>query len=280
MIYTNYHSHTHHSDGKYAPEDYIQKAIQLGLKAYGFSDHAPVNFENRWSIRPNKHQEYINDVLAVKEKYSDQIDVYLSMEVDYIPGIIEPNDDFIKSLNLDYVLGSVHFVDFYDDGMPFSVDGLHNKYLVGLEQLFDNNSQRVVERYFELKREMVQKTKPHIVGHTDKIRLRSEDGNLFSEESQWYKDAIRHTLEVYKQEGTIVEINTRAIYRKRQIYPYPSKWVMQQLHELSIPIQINSDCHHPKDIISEFDQTAELLKTIGFKSLRVLLNGKWQDIGL
>lgn len=280
MIYTNYHSHTFHSDGKYGPEDYIQKAIDLGLKAYGFSDHAPVDFENTWSIKSSEYKNYLSDIQLIKDKYSNQIDVYLSMEVDYIPGVITPTNDFIKSLKLDYTVGSVHYVGFYDDGRPFAVDGLHTKFLKGLEEIYDNNVQEVVTQYFALQREMVTLAKPDVVGHCDKIRLRSEDGNLFSEEANWYKDAVRATLETFKSAEVIVEINTRAIYKKKQAYPYPNKWILEQMKELDIPIQVNSDCHHPREIALEFDETAALLRSIGFDAVRVLLDDQWKDVAL
>jgi hypothetical protein len=42
---------------------------------------------------------------------------------------------------------------------------------------------------------------------------------------------------------------------------------------------MNSDSHHPDEIDSGFADTAALLRQIGYRSVRVLLNGNWQDRG-
>jgi histidinol-phosphatase (PHP family) len=48
------------------------------------------------------------------------------------------------------------------------------------------------------------------------------------------------------------------------------------LKEFGIPICLNSDAHHPKEIIGEYKNTAVLLKHLGFKELMVLKNNSWQ----
>jgi histidinol-phosphatase (PHP family) len=40
---------------------------------------------------------------------------------------------------------------------------------------------------------------------------------------------------------------------------------------------LNSDAHHPDEIESGFPYAAGLLQEIGYKSLRILLDGRWQD---
>ena len=42
MQLANHHAHSHFSDGIKGPEVYLKRAIEEGLKVYGFSDHAPI----------------------------------------------------------------------------------------------------------------------------------------------------------------------------------------------------------------------------------------------
>jgi histidinol-phosphatase (PHP family) len=58
---------------------------------------------------------------------------------------------------------------------------------------------------------------------------------------------------------------------------YPGKWVLERAFDYKIPVILSSDAHHPEEIDTGFSFAAGLLKDIGYKSLRVLLHGKWQD---
>lgn len=84
MLKRNYHTHTSrcgHAVGK--DEEYVQAAVKAGLEVLGFSDHAayPAPFP---SERMNIEQvdDYCQSVLALKEKYRDQITIHLGMEVE------------------------------------------------------------------------------------------------------------------------------------------------------------------------------------------------------
>ena len=84
MIKTNWHTHTSrcgHAVG--TDEEYVLAAIQAGLKTLGFSDHAPYR-EPFPPERMNYEQleDYKSSVLSLKEKYKDQIDIHLGMELE------------------------------------------------------------------------------------------------------------------------------------------------------------------------------------------------------
>ena len=54
--------------------------------------------------------------------------------------------------------------------------------------------------------------------------------------------------------------------------------ILKQIKALNIPVIINSDSHHPTEITTQYAETAEKLLEMGFKILRVLINGQWQDL--
>jgi hypothetical protein len=43
---------------------------------------------------------------------------------------------------------------------------------------------------------------------------------------------------------------------------------------------LNSDGHHPNEIVGEFETAAEILNTVGYKSCMILADGQWQEVGL
>lgn len=280
MGFTNFHGHTHYCDGKGRAEEYAEAAIAQRMPAYGYSSHAAIPYEVAWPMKESDAEKYVAEVRKAKEQYADQIQIYLGLEVDYIPGVAGPGHERIRKLGLDYTVGSVHFVDFFPNGHPWEIDGKHVLFLEGLQQIFDGDIQKAIERYYALIRQMVVEDPPDIVGHLDKIKMQSEEGDLFSEEAAWYRDAVEETLQVIQKKGLITEVNTRGIYKKKTTDTYPSSWILERMRALDMPIMLNSDAHHPSEITACFEETAKLLLDIGYDHCRVLLDGKWQDVAL
>ena len=66
------HNHTplcNHATGDM--QEYINKAIKKGIKVFGFSDHAPMNFDEKYRMKFEEMQQYENEVLKLKEKYKN-----------------------------------------------------------------------------------------------------------------------------------------------------------------------------------------------------------------
>lgn len=276
MPWTNYHSHSHFCDGVAPPEDHILAAIEKGFLAFGCSSHAYVPFEQSWSIKEERLPEYAPEILRLKEKYADQIEVYLSLEVDYIPGMIGPNETK-KEFGLDYTVGSVHFADRWENGMPWGIDGTREEFTSGIEKLFDQSPQKAVSRYYEVIRQMLEEDCPDILGHMDKVKMHNSKADIFEETEKWYREAVMATLETAGSTDVIIELNTRGIYKKKSFEPYPSRWILEEIYKMGIPLMINSDSHHPREIDENFSDCAKILREIGFRELRILLDGEWQD---
>ncbi|MEM8888276.1 MAG: histidinol-phosphatase [Bacteroidota bacterium] len=276
MPWTNYHSHSHFCDGVAPPEEHIQAAIEKDFLAFGCSSHAYVPFEQSWSIKKDRLQEYKEEILRLKESYADQIEVYYSFEVDYIPGMIGPNGTK-QEFGLDYTVGSVHFADSWENGKPWGIDGKRQGFVDGIELLFDQSPERAVSRYYELIRQMLEEDCPEVLGHMDKVKMHNSKGVIFEETEKWYREAVMATLETARSTEVIIELNTRGLYKKKTFEPYPSKWILEAIYDMGIPLMINSDSHHPREIDAHFSDSAKLLREIGFRELRILLNGEWQD---
>ena len=274
MNYSNYHTHTLYCDGKDTPEAFIEEAIRKGMSAIGFSSHAPLPYDNGYSIKENRLGEYCNEISQLKEKYKGRINIYLALEIDYIPGI---SDDFKRlkdRLSLDYTIGAIHLVKNKNTGELWFIDGPEINYTIGLTNIFKNNIRLAVETYFAQLNEMISTQKPTIVGHFDKIKMNNK-GRFFSEEEKWYKDLVKETINCIKNAGCIVEVNTRGIYKKRSNSLYPSIFALKEIYKMNIPVTISSDAHKPDELTSYFPETISILKDIGFNEMMQFDGKSW-----
>lgn len=278
MSWTNFHSHSHYCDGKHEIRAHIESAISRGFVAWGCSSHMPVPFPSHWNMPLNRFADYLGEVAALKAAYADQIQIYCGLEMDFIPGIAGSFNTPFQENHLDYTIGSIHFVDAYEDGTPLEIDGPHIGFLKGLKKIFKGDAQAIVRRYFELTRQMIEEDKPDVLGHFDKIKMQSEEGVLFAESDSWYREEITRTLDVIEETGIITEVNTRGIYKKLVAETYPSRWVLEMMQARNLPIMLNSDSHHPDEIDGKFSETAAMLREIGFTHLNILWDDKWQAV--
>jgi histidinol-phosphatase (PHP family) len=277
---TNFHSHTRFSDGSAEPAEYAEIAVKRGLAAYGYSCHAPIPFAQNWCMRKENLQNYFANIADLKEAYKNRIELYAGLEIDYIPGHSSVSKFGYLKGTLDYTIGSVHFVDFFPDGTPCNIDGRPDEFKRGLELIWQQDVRMAVKRYFKLVREMLESSPPDIVGHVDKIRMHNRDACLFDPRESWYRNEIMQTIEALKLSGSLLEINTRGIYKGGFDEPYPSSFFIAEAARLGIPVIMNSDAHKPEEITSGFDASRELLIRCGYREQMVLLQNRWQLIPL
>lgn len=274
---TNYHSHCFYCDGSNPMEDYIVEAIKLKMDGYGFSSHCPVPFVSPWSMKEENLEMYLKTIDNLKEKYKNQIAIFKSFEIDYLPGIVGPKSDFFKSLNLDYTIGSVHYLNNKIDDTFFCIDGEVQAFKEGLNTFYNGDIRALVTAYFESIRQMVSEETPDIVGHLDKIKMHNVHFPFFNEKEGWYQLEVEKTLQSIKKSNAIIEVNTRGLYKKNLGVLYPSKTILERIFELDIPILINSDAHHPSELTKGYDLALQTIKEIGFTTMKYFDGEKFSD---
>ncbi len=280
LIRFNYHTHTRFCDGKEDPEQYVLEALRQGMHSLGFSAHSPLPFDTPFAIHWDEVEEYCRTILELKQKYADRLPVYLSLEIDYIPGISENFDHLRSTHPLDYTIGSVHLVRPDDREGLWFIDGpMPEIYDSGLKDLFDNDIRRAVSTYYHYVSQMISSQRPTIIGHMDKIKMHNK-GRHFSEEEPWYVQLVEETLDTIQSAGGIVEVNTRGVYKKRSADLYPGRWVLQKIKQRKIPVTISTDAHRPEELTACFDETVKILTEIGFKSVMYLEDGIWEEYPL
>lgn len=269
----NFHSHTRYCDGSHDPEEYIIAVLEKGYKSYGYSSHAPIPSGSVWNMKEADLQEYLAQIDFLKKKYIESIEIYCGLEIDFIQGVQGPS----KYQNLvDYTIGSIHFIGHGERTKLFEMDGSYSKFLLGIENHYENNIRKAVEHYFALTMEMIENDPPDILGHIDKIctQIYRFDPKLL--QSKWYIDLQNELAQILWEKDIIVEINTRGLKLQDHPTTYPDFDFLKILHQKPIRFQMNADVHHINDLDTGYEKGLELCKEIGIKELWVLENSKWQ----
>jgi len=275
MINFNFHQHSNFSDGANPPEDYVKKAIELGFEAVGFTEHSPLPFENPFSLKRENVLGYIETIDELKEKYRNEINVYLGLEMDYIPNTSDDFDFWKKVCRTDYLIGSVHLVKPPETKNLWFTDGpKHEIYDQGLNDFFGNDIKLAVRTYYHQINEMIETQDFDVVGHIDKIKMHNQN-RFFTEDESWYQELVDECLDLVVQKNLIIEVNTRGIYKKRSKTLFPDGLILQKVKDLNIPIIISSDAHQPDELNLGFKDAVSKLTVIGFREVMYFEGGGW-----
>jgi histidinol-phosphatase (PHP family) len=243
------HNHTtlcNHAEGEIS--EYIEKAVQSGTKYFGFSEHAPMDFDPEYRINFEQMKLYENEVLKAKERYKDKIEILLGYEVDYIKGYM---DERVLNADVDYLIGSVHFIDEW---------GFDNPEFIGR---YDNEDiDEVWQKYFNAVKEMADSRLFDIVGHLDLIKI------FKYMPKKDILEIAKDALLAIKKADMVLEINM-AGYRKPIAEPYPSLSLLKQAYELGIPITFASDAHKPEQVSLYSDEVVKMAKSVGYTQCAV-----------
>jgi len=238
------HNHTtrcNHATG--TVDEYVQRAIELGIDVYGFSEHAPMDFDPKYRLPFEEVDAYFTDINHAKEKYKTQIDILLGYEVDWLQGHI---DTSVLNAKMDYLIGSVHFIDKWGFDNPEFLSGWKEK-----------NIDEIWQAYFEAIEAMANSGKFDIVGHVDLIKvfkfMPKNDVRLLA----------KHALLAIKKSNMVLEINTSGL-RKPTAEIYPSQPLLQEAYTLGIPITFSSDAHAINQVGANYDQAIALAKDVGY----------------
>jgi len=250
MIYkTDYHIHSKFSDGNSAPEDYIAPAISAGLKEIGFSEHLTLFRESLdWSMDAPAVEPYLTHIKALSQNVRD-IKVRTGLEIDFFPGKEKEINSFLCSLNLDYAIGSVHYLgDASVDVSPEFYDG--------------KNIDRLYKTYFEQVIAAAASGLFDIIAHCDLIRIygfkpTADPENLY-----------RKMARSFKTHDVAFEINTNGMNRPIGDF-YPDRQFLYIFKEENVPVCVNSDAHMPSRVGQYFDEAYELLKSAGYSEMAV-----------
>lgn len=255
----NFHSHTQFCDGRFPMADFVVAAVDGGFTHYGFSPHSPVPIESPCNMKRDDVPAYIAEYRRLKAEYEGRINLYLSMEIDYLGDDWGPSNPYFDTLPLDYRIGSIHFLP-TPSGRLVDVDGPADRFERYLHDYFDGDLRGVVNLYFDRTEAMIAAGGLDIIGHFDKILMNGESVDPALPTYGWYKERVRRVIRLIAGTGVTAEINTKSIETRGRFSPDVSWWPM--LKKSGIPVVVNSDAHYPALINAGRDKAFSLLDAI------------------
>lgn len=240
----NFHTHTQFCDGKATMEDFVQAAIKQGFKHLGFTPHSPIPVQSPCNMDAQKVEEYIAEFNRLKEEYGKRINLYLSMEIDYLNDSYGPANELFANLSLDYRLASIHFIPSFNNPNEFiDIDGHPDSFQVKMGKDFNGDIERVVTTYYEQEMAMIEQGGFDVVGHCDKIGYNASCYRSGIDEEPWYDRLFTQLFESIMDHHLAVEINTKSWGRAHRFFP--NQKYFHLLKKYNAPILINSDAHSP-----------------------------------
>lgn len=270
------HTHTElcpHGSGE-PVEKMIQRAIQLGMKKYCITEHAPLppDFINSYqgsedgvteaSLKINDLSTYFKLTQTLQKKYRDQIEISIGFEVDYLEGF----EDFTKRFLDEYGpmtqenILSVHFMKGTNDKFYCVDDGVEN-FSAGFRDWLDN-PQVVFQHYYSTVLKSVEANlgdySPQRIGHMSLIRKYQDYFNLTEQINDSNTRLALLCLTKMKEQNRELDLNLAGLYKPLCNDFYPGEQILKMAQKLAIPLIYGSDAHN----IESVGRGIHLVKTL------------------
>jgi len=242
----DYHTHTalcKHGEG--TVDDYVRRALALGLDEIGASEHIPMpdRFDEVHRMTLEQYtSRYAPEVSEAAERYKGTIAVRRGIEADFYAGTEPWVRDFIDENDFDYVIGSVHFLGEWGFDNP-----------VFLHRYEERDIDATYEQYFDTVARSAKSGLFDIIAHCDLVK------KFGHRPTKSMRDPIQAMMEAIKKENLAIEINTSGL-RKPVREPYPGPEILAVARQLQVPITLGSDAHTPNEVGADFDVAAALLE--------------------
>lgn len=256
MIKQNLHTHSTYCDGKDSIEEMVLEAIEKGFTTLGFSGHGYNKPLDEGSMNDEEQENYIHDVLTMKEKYKDKIDIYLGIEQDSIGRYFKKGQPF------DYIIGSVHFVPYKDTFKP--VDYSQDVTDLLLHEEYHDDFLEYAKTYYEAVSKQADMNEVDIIGHLDLLTKYNEEEEYISFTNPEYLQMAYNCIDRLIEKGKILEVNTGAIARSLRKTQYPHRSLLEYIQQKGGKICLNSDCHNRKMLDCYYKEALTVIKECGF----------------
>lgn len=261
MTIVDNHVHTSFSsDAKDSMEDVIKEAIKKGMKYLTITDHLENHLTDEWL----NYEDYIKVFNYYKEKYKNEIELLLGIEIGYERSKLDDIKKLVSSYDFDFVICSTH--------------GVEGKKIYNGSYFSNMTKKEAHEKYFNYILECTRNfTDFNIYGHLDYIVRYGpyEDKSINYEE---YKDIIDEILINIIKNGSGIELNTSG-FRYGLGAMHPNEYILKRYRQLGgTIITLGSDSHKAKDLCADFEIGKEILLNCGFENICVFKNRKAEFI--
>lgn len=231
----NYHTHTtrcKHAQGE--DREYVEAAIRAGMKVLGFSDHCPWVFDNGYvshiRMTPKELDGYFSAMEALKKEYAKDIVIYAGFESEYIPELMDSQNELLQDYPVDYMILGEHFL-----GKEFTSPYTGHP----------TEDEAMLQRYVDLVIEGLETGKYLYVAHPDLIN--------YVGPKEAYERHILRLCRYLKEKDIPVEINQLGFKDQRH---YPSERFLKIAQKVGNSAIIGVDAHSPSMLERHAEQEA------------------------
>ena len=248
QLFSDYHSHPQgHRVQLYSQQllqPWVDSARAKGLNDIAFTDHdryhAGVNF---------------NEIEKLRTANSD-VRIRAGIELDNDPQTSAAGRKWVEKNwdKLDFVLGSVHYLD--DPSQMF--DSVPD----GAEQFVGRNINEIYEDYFRRIGEMAATGLVDCLSHLDLIKIHGHRpcGDV--------RTIMNDTLDLIRSRNLAIELST-AGWRKPVDELYPSDEIIRLAIKKGIPFTTASDAHSYAQLAENYDRLADKMASFGIREVCV-----------
>jgi histidinol-phosphatase (PHP family) len=259
LLFSDYHTHPQgHRPRRYTQEllqPWADSARRLGLKDIAFTDHdryhAGIDFD---------------EIDRVRERNPD-LHIRAGIELDNDPIHSPAGRKWVEKHwdKLDFVLGSVHFLERADQMFDSVPDGA--------AQFEARNIDTMYADYFRRLRELIATGLVDTLAHLDLIKIHghrptADIGALADE-----------TLEFIRARNLAIELST-AGWRKPVNELYPSDSIVELATEKGIPFTTASDAHSHVQLGENFANLAHKMAELGIREVCIFEKHKRAQLAL
>lgn len=263
----DFHIHTSFSQDSSAPAHaQIERCMALGMEELCITDHHDYATGMEEELFLLDFPSYLSGLSRLRDEYSGRIRVNIGVELGLQVRIREYLGRLASTLDVDYIIGSSHFIDQMDPYYP---------------SFFEGRSEReAYERYFEVSLQRVRALDCFdSFGHLDYVVRYGPDTNRNYSYAA-YRDYIDPILRTLVEKGKALECNT-AGFKYGLGHPNPTEDILRRYRELGgEQVTLGSDAHAPEHIGYSFGQAREILLDCGFRFLTVYRQRKPQYLSL
>jgi histidinol-phosphatase (PHP family) len=249
---------------------YLDRGKQLGIQRFGIVDHL-YRFDE-FRAYYEKHMLIDDSVLGEQQRYwLDRVcigsiepflelvrqaqreghPISLGVEADYFPGGEEELKTLLGRYELDYVIGSVHFIDGWGFDNPQTQYKFEGQDLTAMyRNLFNHLLGAIRSGIFD------------IIAHPDNLKVfnyRPDENVLLP--------LYEEVAAAMKAADVATEINTGLAYRYPVKEMCPSPAFLNVIRKHGVPITLSSDSHYPDDIGTMLEQAADLAVRTGYEEV-------------
>lgn len=269
MPFSDFHVHTTYDHGHHSPAQMAAAAACCNMAALGLVGHSRTKIPCHYAMTSEGERQFFAECAALKAQYAGRMDIFCGVELDYYAAPVD--------LPYDYRIGSVHYLD-CGDGRFLSVDSSAEDLMAYARQ--NGGFLPLVRQYYEAVAQIVAVTDCDIIAHFDLISKFNETHDLFPEEDPAFRRAALEAVDALLPYDRFFEINTGAISRGFRTTPYPAPFLLRYIRQHGGRILLSSDAHATGGLLCRFEESAQLARDCGFRTVWTLTPDGFKEIPL